>query len=106
MCKVVALVGVQGEAQAALILAQVVAEKVGIFRQVDSFQCKATQALTAGNCLVMDGEVHKVIVEVQYEAVKGAGCMERRHTGWCALPLARQTQHHQSLAWSHALVHP
>ncbi len=43
--KVVALIVVQGETQAALILAQVVAHEVGVLREVDGFQRQPAQPL-------------------------------------------------------------
>lgn len=53
--EVVGLVDVHCEAQAALIVAHVVSEKVGVFGQVDGFKSEAAKALTThdGLCLCM-----------------------------------------------------
>ncbi len=97
MCQVVAFIGVQREAQATFILTQMVAEKVGILGQVDGLQGKTTQALTACNGL---GGLYRVVWLV---LLVGWQCVVRSE---CVVPLALQMPHHQSLAWSHALVHP
>jgi len=47
MCKVVSLVVVQCEAESALILAQVVAHEIRIFREIDGFQSKPAQPLSS-----------------------------------------------------------
>ena len=51
VCQVVALVVVQREAEAALILPQVVAHEVGVLCQVDGLQREAPQALPPVNGL-------------------------------------------------------
>lgn len=51
MCKVVAFIVVQREAQSAFILPKVIAHKVGVLGQVNSLQRQAPQALSSVNGL-------------------------------------------------------